>query len=239
MSAQQPTYEESLDKIAKLETKVAAMEEDHKDDMKSKKAQKEEEKETKDAFKIAQDEMKEKDKEHQANNDDREKVKDAFKKAQDEKDPEKKKEAMKKAIEEKEDYENKQSKKGSKKAESEKPFQDKEKDAKIANLEKKYKDPLVAEILNATKILDPTNYDLRLKELTAATLEEVEKDHAKLKPFMAGLGLAEKTPSAQMPTMIPFQASQATGNPDDIFSASIDEIDFSKIPTEKILEMYQ
>ena len=96
-------------------------------------------------------------------------------------------------------------------------------------------------ILEATKVIDPRNLAKVEKELTAATLEEVEARWNTIQPFVAATGLEGRTTQGAIPQIVPFQASQAVqgDNPTDIFTASIDDIDFSKVPTSKILEMYQ
>lgn len=239
MSAEQPTYEETLQKQAALEKEVAELK---KGFFAAKKhGTDEEDKEMEANFKKAMDEMNHKDKEHMAEHDDMDKMKDAFKKAQNETDSEKKKEAMKKAIEEHEDYEHKHSKK-SKRAETEPSKQDKDKmEAKIANTIMK-KIPLIEKILTATKVIDPTNYAKIEKELTAATLDEVEAKYASIKPYMAAMGMEGKPTSTsnQTPTMIPFQAGliNDTPNPDNIREGSVDTIDFSKVKTSDIERMY-
>lgn len=239
MSAQQPTYEELVADVKTMKTHLN----DYKVKLASLTAQDDDkDKEVEASFKQAKAEMDNEDKDKNAETDKMNKVKDAFKKAESESDPEKKKEAMKKAIEEKEDYE--KAKKGTRKGQEEEPKKDVEKDAKIANLENKWKDPLVQKILIATKQIDPSNYAKIEKELKTASLEEVENKYTQLKPYMAAIGLEEITATGTqgMPTMIPFQAATAldqTGNPTDIMTASVDEIDFSKVPTKSIQEMYQ
>lgn len=94
-------------------------------------------------------------------------------------------------------------------------------------------------ILEATKLVNPQGYAKYEKFLTAATLEVVQDEYEKMAPFLAVVGM-KQTPQLQHGT-IPFQASLATETPQttDIFSASIDEIDFTKISTKEIMELQQ
>lgn len=229
------TFDQALVKIADLEkshTELQTL-------IASKKATNENDDKLNASFKQAMEDLNKKDKEHSAMEDDKEKVKDAFKKAQDESDPEKKKEAMKKAIEEKEDYEQKHSKKAED-TPKENVDKTKEKEAKIAEIVMK-KVPLMNTILEATKIMDASNYDKVEKELTASTLEEVQQRYDTIQPYLAVIGAGSKTtvPSGQI-GMIPFQANAATQtNSTDIFEASVDTIDFSKVKTSDIMEMYK
>jgi len=233
----QPTYEELTASVNNMKKEMA----DYKTQLTTfsattKTAEEEDnDKKEKSAFKKA---MKEMDEHNKNATHDMDEVKDAFKRAADEDDPEKKKEAMKKAIEEKEDYMNKKSKK----AESESaPKDDKEKDAKIASLEDKFKLPLMQKILTATKIMDESTLDSVQKELTAATLQEVEKRYATLAPYMAAVGLGDNSTSpvsntATSGTMgfIPFQASAVTTTTSNVFEGSIETIDFTKVSTKDI-----
>jgi flagellar biosynthesis GTPase FlhF len=243
MPGQQPTYEDLVASVNTMKTDMA----DYKVKLASYKAMDDDEHDkTEAAFKQAKRAMDDDDKEHNAQNDEHEKVKDAFKKAQDETDPDKKHEAMKKAMDMKEEHD-KGAKKGKRAQEEEHKdkeamHDDKEKDAKIANLENKWRDPIVQKILIATKQIDPTNYSRIEKELKTASLAEVESKYSQLKPYLAAIGLEQPTATPGTTTMIPFQAASAldqTGNPTDIMTASVDDIDFSKISTKAILEMYQ
>jgi hypothetical protein len=234
----QPTYEDSLKKIASLEQQVTQMSQlvaAKKD------TDEEEDKEMEAKYKKAQTEMDDEDKKHDAAMDEMHKIKEAFKRAEDETDPEKKKEAMKKAIDKKEDYDVKHSKKAQRTEPA--PIdekKDKDMEAKVANTIMK-KVPLINKILEATKMIDPQNYSKVEKELTAATLEEVEAKYAFIAPYMAATGMSNstQTPSPQR-TMIPFQAGVALNdnNPTDIHSASVDSIDFGKVKTSEIMGMY-
>lgn len=231
MSAQQPTYEETVAKQAALEKEIIGL----KTLLASKKGSEDEDDEKLEAsFKKAQSEMDKEKKDHEATMDEHEKVKDAFKKAEEETDKDKKHEAMKKALEMEEDYQ--KSKKG--KTAEEKPTEnvDKDKDAKIASIVMK-KIPIMQKILEATKQIDPTNYEKVEKELTAATLEECEAKLASIEPYMAAIGLGTITPQPGMTTMVPFQASAAVQSSDNVFEGGIDEIDFSKVSTKTIMEM--
>lgn len=232
----QPTYEEMVTKVASL-TKLI-------DDIPNHYVAKtatndEEDKKNEASFKKAMKDMDEHTKESMT---DMDKVKDAFKLANDETDPEKKKDAMKKAIHEKEDYDQKTSKKGSKQGMDEPNPKTEKKDAKVAALEDKFKLPIMNKILEATSIIAPTTLEARRKELTAATLEQVEKEYNRMEPFVAALGLSAKTVTGVVPTtMVPFQASIALepSNSTDVKTASIDDIDFSKVKTSDIEGMYQ
>lgn len=235
MSTQQIPYEEALTKIASLETQI-------KDFTATKKGAedktKEHDKEMEANFKRAETEMKKDDKEHNATNDNMEKVKDAFKKANDESDPEKKKEAMKKAMEMKDDHDQKHAKKA-----EEKPKEDiddqPQREAAITEIVMK-KIPLMTKILEATKIMNPSNYEKHEKQLMTASLAEVEDEYNKLAPYLGAVGLGKEIHTPKGMGMIPFQASAAT-QPDstNIFEGSVDSIDFSKVSTKQILEMYQ
>lgn len=230
----EPSFEEISKKVTLMETKLKTYEADV-----AKKAEEDEKKdpEMEASFKKAMEDMDNKDKEHSAETDDMEKVKDAFKKAQDETDPEKKEKAMKKAIDEKEDYEQKHSKKG----ETDSPKEDKkEMEAKIAAIVMK-KVPLMNKILEATKIIDPTNYIKVEKELTAATLEEVEAKFETIKPYVAAIGLQNSNSQQKQIGVIPFQANIATGeiNKDNVLEGSVEDIDFSKVSTKDLMEMYR
>ena len=194
------------------------------------------------SFLKAQNEVEKEKKDMEATTDEMEKVKDAFKKAEDETDPEKKKESMKKAMEMKDEHDKKAQKyKKAEEVPTENVDKTKEHEAKIAAIVMK-KIPLMNKILEATKIIDPTNLAKVEKELTAATLDEVQDRWNTIQPFIAATGLTARTASVNgMPGMVPFQAGLVTGqeNPTDIFSASADEVDFSKVSTEDILGMYQ
>lgn len=229
----QPTYEDLVTQVNGMKVLLAEV----KDELKDKKeATDDEDKKVEAAFKQAKRAMKDDEKEHKAAEDDKEKVKDAFKIAEDETDPEKKKDAMKKAMDEKDDYDKKHAKKAEDEPKTEK--KDPERDAKIATLEDKYKEPIIQKILQATTIVDPANVDMRLKQLNAASLSTVEEEWNKIKPFVANI--IPETASVTSQGMIPFQASITSDiNEGDIFSASADTVDFSKMSTEKILEMYQ
>ncbi len=238
LSTQEIPYAEALKKIINLETQI-------KDFTAAKKGEedKTEDKEMEATFKQAQNEMKDEEKEHMATNDDMEKVKDAFKKAQDESDPEKKKDAMKKAMEMKDEHDKKEARKYAKKGEEipkENVNKDKEHEAKIASIVMK-KIPLMQKILEATKIMDISNYDKIEKQLEGSTLEEVQKQYDTLAPYMAVIGAGKPSVSRGQMGMVPFQASSVinSDNPTDIFSASVDDIDFSKVSTKQIQEMYQ
>lgn len=226
------SFEEMSKKVILMETKLKTYEADV-----SKKAEEDKKKdpEMEANFKKAMEDMDNKDKEHSAETDDMEKVKDAFKKAMDETDHEKKEKAMKKAMDEKEDYEQKHSgKKG-----EETPKEDKkEMEAKIAAIVMK-KVPLMNKILEATKFIDPNNYAKVEKELVAATLEEVEAKYETIKPYVAAVGL-QKSNSTQI-GVIPFQANMVTGdiNKDNVLEGSVDDIDFSKVSTKDLMEMYR
>lgn len=229
----QPTYEESLAKIASMESKlnvlIAAKKGTDDND--------EDDKELEASFKKAQSEMKDEDKEKSAETDNLNKVKDAFKKAQDETDDDKKKEAMKKALEMDEDYKSKKGKKAE--TEEEPKTEKKDMEAKVAATIMK-KIPIMQKILEATKIIDPANLAKVEKELTAATLTEVEAKYAAIKPYIAAVGLeSTQTSSIGMPAMVPFQASTALqSDPENIFEAGVDDIDFSKVKTSDIMGMY-
>ena len=241
MSLEQPTYEQLVASVKEMKTQLSEVKQAANID--EKKEEKEETKEVKNAFKKAQQDMKNDDKEKTAQEKEDDKVKDAFKKAQDEEDPDKKHEAMKKAVEMKEDHEEAKKARYSNDYKDDKEAteeDDKEREAKIANTIIK-KIPIMNKILEATKIIDPSNLKKVEKELTAATLDEVEDRWNTIRPFIAATGLESRTTPGAIPHIVPFQASQALqgDNPTDIFSASVDDIDFSKVPTSKILEMYQ
>jgi len=232
MSAQ-PTYEELTASVNDMKTQLAGYKTQLDTFTATKKADDDDDKKQEASFKKA---MKDMDEHTKDATEDMDKVKDVFKRANDEDDPEKKKEAMKKAIHDKDDYMNKKS---AKKAQDEPaPKDDKEKDAKIAHLEDKHKIPIMQKILQATKIIDPSNYDKVEKELTAATLEQVECKYASLAPYIASVGLSDQStiPEGTM-GMIPFQASAATGeqgNSTNVFEGSVETIDFSKVKTSDI-----
>lgn len=231
------TFDEALTKIADLEKSLTEIK---THEAAKYKGDEKEDKEMEASFKKAQDEMKDEEKEHMATNDDMEKVKDAFKKADDESDPEKKKEAMKKAMEMKDDHDKKMAKKGEE-VPKENVDKQKEHEAKIASIVMK-KIPLMQKILEATKIMDSANYSKVEKQLEGATLEDVQKQYDTLAPYMAVIGTGTKSSvSAGQMGMVPFQASSVVNsdNPTDIFSASVDEIDFTKVSTKQIMEMYQ
>jgi len=234
MSTQSPTYEETVTKVANLE-KLLLESQTHA--AAKYKGKEHDDKEMEASFKKAQEEMKDKDKEHQATHDDMEKVKDAFKKAEDESDPEKKKEAMKKAMEMKDDHDKK-----AKKAEDmpkENVDKQPQHEAAIAAIVMK-KIPLMQKILEATKIMDSSNYDKVEKQLEAATLDEVQEKYDSIAPYIAAIGLGTKSPAQQGERMmVPFAASSVlTDKSTDIFSANSTNIDFSKVSTEAIMEMH-
>lgn len=233
MSAQVPSYEDAVAKIAALEKDLTEL----KTHQASKKgAEDDEDKKQEASFKKAMEEVEKKDKEHSATHDEHEKVKDAFKKAQDESDPEKKKEAMKRAMDMKDEHD-KKARKGEEKPE-ENVDKQKEHEAKIASIVMK-KIPLMQKILEATKIMDASNYDKVAKQLEAATLEQVQEKYDTIAPYLAAVGVGSKATAGQAQQgMIPFQASGAI-NTDDIFEADVDSIDFSKVPTDKLMGMYK
>ena len=241
MSTAKLTFDEALTKIANLEKSLTEIQ---THDAAKYKGKEDEDKEMEASFKKAKAEMKDEEKEHMATNDDMEKVKDAFKKAEDESDPEKKKEAMKKAMEMKDDHDKKHEamdEPHKKDHDAMDMKDDKKHEAKIASIVMK-KIPLMQKILEATKIMDISNYDKIEKQLEGATLEEVQKQYDTLAPYMAVIGAGQNSsvPAGQM-GMIPFQASSVVNsdNLTDIYSASVDQIDFSKVSTKQILEMYQ
>lgn len=187
------------------------------------------------SFKVAMDDMDKKDKDHTAMHEENEKVKDAFKKANDEKDPEKKKEAMKKAMDMKDDHDEKTSKKA-----MDEPHKDKKvNEAKIAETIMN-KIPLIEKILIAEKMINPTKVEETRKILLASSMEEVQAKYNLLTPYIAALGLSGNIPTKQSFTGIPFQASTITADatPDNLFEASVDDIDFDKVDTTKILGLY-
>ena len=94
-------------------------------------------------------------------------------------------------------------------------------------------------ILQATKIVDPAAVPTLEKELKVASLDEVKAKLASIQPYMAALGLGDRPVPTQTTGMVPFQAGVATDKPADIFTASVDNIDFSKVKTSDIMEMYQ
>ena len=240
MSTQQPSYEETVALVASLKDELNAI----KVAAKKGTDTRDENDKLEASFKRAQEEHDEDKKEHEATTDDMEKVKEAFKKAEDETDMDKKKEAMKKALEMEEDYKSKHKGTHGKKARKAMPEDEKEaeedekkKEAKIASIVMR-KVPIINKILEATKLIDPTNYGKVEKELTAATLEECEARLETIKPYIAATGLITQSPKPQgMPGMIPFQASSVVSDPNNIFEASIDDIDFSKVSTKSIMEM--
>ena len=235
MSTQQIPYEDALKKIAALETQIKDFTATkHGEDDVTKQKDKEQEA----AFKKAQSEMKNEDKDHKATNDEHEKVKDAFKQAQDETDPEKKKEAMKKAMEMKDEHDDKKAKKAE---DTPKENVDKQpqKEAAITEIVMK-KIPLMNKILEATKIMNPTNYEKHEQQLMVASLAEVQDEYAKLAPYLGAVGLAQSKVAPTGIGMIPFQAGAATqSDTTNIFEGSVESIDFSKVTTKQILEMYQ
>lgn len=238
MSGSQPTYEESLTKIAELETKLTTL----TTQFTAKKAEDDtEHKEMQTSFKKAQDEMKDKDKEREATHDDMEKVKDAFKKAEDETDPEKKKDAMKKAMDMKEEHESK----GKKAEDAPKENIDKvkEHEASLNTLEGKFSEPLKLKILEATRAFDPQNLEKVALKMKSASLKEVEDHLETIKPFIAALGVGDNPTSvAESPTFIPFQASAVLpegAGITDIKNASVDTIDWRNVKTSDIKGMYQ
>jgi len=236
MSANQPTFEElsasvktMQGELADYKTKVASFEASKTamDDDKDHK--------TEASFKKANDDLNKKDKEHSAMHEENEKVKDAFKKAMDEKDPDKKHEAMKKAMDMKKDHDEKTSKKA-----DDAPKEDKkEVEAKIAETIMN-KIPLIEKILIAEKMINPTKVEETRKILLASSMEEVQAKHDLLTPYIAALGLTEGNNTKQSFTGIPFQASTITTDvtPDNLFEASVDDIDFDKVNTSKIMELY-
>jgi hypothetical protein len=232
MSAQIPTYEATVALVAELQKELLVI----KTAAKKGTDDKDVDDKLEANFRKATDDLKKEKKDHQATTDDLEKIKDAFKKAEDETDKDKKDEAMKKALEMDEDY--KKSKKARKGENEPNPTTEKKDlEAKVAAtiLEKI---PIMNKILEATKLIDPTNFGKVEKELTAATLDECKTRLATIQPYIASIGLGTSTPSPQgMPGMIPFQASAAVENPANIFEAGVDEIDFSKISTKAIMEM--
>ncbi len=232
MSTQAPSYDETVAKLANVSKELIEM----KNLTASKTAEKDDTDKKLDAsFKNAMEEMDKKDKEHSAMHDDHEKVKDAFKKAESESDPDKKKEAMKKAMDMKDEHD----KKAKKAEDTPKENVDKQpqREAAIASIVMK-KLPLMQKILEATKIMDFSNYSKVEKQLEAATLKEVEQQYATIQPYIAAIGLGTKpTGSAQM-GMLPFQASSAIADKSDIFSADSTNVDFSKVSTEAIMEMH-
>ncbi len=229
------SFEEMSKKVTLMETQLKTYEADV-----TKKAEEDEKKdpEMEASFKKAMEDMDNKDKEHSAETDDMEKVKDAFKKAQEETDPDKKKEAMKKAIDEKEDYEQKHSAKKGEDAPSKEDEKDME--AKIAATIMK-KVPLMNKILEATKVMDLTNYDKVEKELFTATLEEVKAKYETIKPYIAAIGLQNSNSQQKQIGVVPFQANLVTEgiNKDNVLEGSVDEIDFSKVSTKDLMEMYR
>lgn len=234
----QPTYEELAKHVSDMQVQLA----DNKTQLTSFIATKKAEDEMKNnpddlkaPFKKA---MKDMDEHTKTSTEEMEKVKDAFKRANDETDPEKKKEAMKKAIDEKDDYDHKTSKKGETESES----KDEKKDAKIATLENKFSEPLKLQILEATKAFDPTNFEKVELKMKSASLEEVEAHLATIQPFIAALGVGTSAPAAPtIPNMVPFQASSVIGNSAklDFKTASVDQVDWSKVSTKEIMEMYR
>ena len=95
-------------------------------------------------------------------------------------------------------------------------------------------------ILEATKIMNPSNYEKHEKQLMLASLKEVEDEWEKLEPYLAVIGVAKSTPAPKNRGWIPFQAGVATQpDPDNIREASVDDIDFSKVSTKDILGMYK
>ncbi len=243
MSSQQPTYEELAKHVNDMKLQLA----EHKTQLESFVAAKykgedkdKEHKEMEASFLKAQSDMENEDKDHKATHDDMEKVKDAFKKAKDEDDPEKKHEAMKKATDMMEEHkkDHKTSKKGE---EDDNEHKDEKKDAKIAGLEDKFSTPLKLQILEATKAFDPTNFEKVANKMKTASLQEVEAHLETIRPFIAALGVGSTGTINHpiQPTMIPFQAGAVTGTSTDIKSASINDIDFSKVSTKDIMEMYK
>ena len=230
---QQIPYAEAVAKIASLETQL-------KDFTATKKGDedktKEKDKEMEANFKRAETEIKKDDKEHSATHDDNEKVKDAFKQANDETDPEKKKEAMKKAMEMKDDNDKKHARKAEEKPKEDIDHQP-QKEAAITEIVMK-KIPLMTKILEATRIMNPNNYEKYEKFLMTASLEVVENEYEKLAPYLGAVGLAKPTQGPSGMGIIPFQASAATqSDSTNIFEGSADSIDFTKVSTKQILEM--
>lgn len=240
MSAEQPTYEATVQLLTQVQGEVKTLREAAAKIAEDKPDDKDKEQEA--SYKKAMKDMKDHTKEA---TEDMDKVKEAFKIANEETDPEKKKEAMKKAIDEKDDYMNKKSTHG--KDHKGMTDEEKEKEAKTAarlvTLEDKSKTPIIAEMLQATKIINPTNYDKLEKELTAATLEQVEEKYEALRPYIAAvMGFGQKQSPPTMPGMgiIPFQASTITGDIPSTDSPYEGNIDWSTVDTNKIKkDMYQ
>lgn len=229
----QLTFDEAVVKIAELEknlneVKLASKKatNDMDDDNKKQEA----------SFKKAMEDVDNEDKEKSATYS---ALKVAFKLAMDEDDPEKKKEAMKKAMEMKDDEDKKARKAMDEPSPKENVDKTKENEAKIAAIVMK-KVPLMTKILEATKIMDLPNYEAVSKQLDASTLEQVQEKFDTIKPYLAALGLGNESSITPQQGMIPFQANAATQiTSENIFDASVDSIDFSKVKTSDILEMYR
>lgn len=236
MSAVEPTYEQLVANVKDMQGQMT----DYKKQLSTFAASKtamddDKDHKTEASFKQAMEDMDKKDKDHTAMHEENEKVKDAFKKAMDEKDPEKKKDAMKKAMDMKDDHDEKTSKKA-----MDEPHKDKKvNEAKIAETIMN-KIPLIEKILIAEKMINPTKVEETRKILLASSMEEIQAKHNLLTPYIAALGLSGNIPTKQSFTGIPFQASTITTDvtPDNLFEASVDDIDFDNVKTSKIMELY-
>lgn len=236
MSTQQIPYEDALKKIASLETKIIEFTATKKGEEDK---TKEHDKEMEGNFKKAQNDMDKEDKEHNATHDDMEKVKDAFKKAEDETDPEKKKEAMKRAMEMKDDHDQKHGKHAQEEHPKEDIDKQPQKEANVTEIVWK-KIPLMNKILEADRLINPSIVEKHEKQLMAATLAEVQDEYEKLAPYIAVVGVGKSTPTPKGMGMIPYQAGAVTQiDATNIFEGDVDSIDFSKVSTKQILEMYQ
>jgi len=215
---------ESLAKgIVEIKTLVAGIkvgeEEDEKKKMEAKKAEEEKKEEEKKEAKKA-------------------KYNSAIKAAMEEDDHEKKEAMVKRAMDELHDKkEGMMDKDHNDHKNHEATDEEKEKDAQIASIINDKKNSLIAQILTANRLINPTGLDTIEARLKKASIAEVQKEFDIVKPFIAGV--ETPTPTVQE-KIIPFYANITPADIDSSqLTASSPDSDFTKLSTKELLEVSQ
>ncbi len=111
----------------------------------------------------------------------------------------------------------------------------KEKDAQIASIIQDKKNSIIAKILTANTIMNPTAVKAVEKRLKEASIVDVEKEWNILKPAFEG-SVAQTT---QPEKVIPFYANITADIDENQLNASSPDSDFAKLSTKELLEVSQ
>ena len=112
--------------------------------------------------------------------------------------------------------------------------EEKEKDAQIASIILDKKNSLIAQILTANRLINPTGLEAIEARLKKASITEIQNEYNIVKPFIAG---AEPTVQTPQQKIIPFFANITPKDIDNsTLTASSPDSDFAKLSTQELLE---